>query len=183
MVYNEKYPTDVVIDLETLGTKPGCVILSMGAYAINSPLGARASFYDTLAGGDQEALGLVIDPKTVEWWHKQDPGVRLEAFSGRAPLLVVLEGFAKYLAQFNNFRVWGNSASFDLGILAHTYEVAGIKVPWTYWQEMCYRTAKAMFQHIGVPAKPVVAHNALDDAISEALHLELILEVIRNGLS
>lgn len=177
---------DIVIDLETTGVEPGCRILSLGACAFSlseSPNYMDHFFYDTIAPGECKSLGLVDNPETVAWWEKQDAAARLEAFSGRSNLSVVLSGFSQFLFQFPKKRVWGNGVRFDNAILETAYQVSGLKVPWNFWEEACFRTARLMFPQIAAPAKPKVPHHALHDAIAEAEHLKLILEVIRDGLS
>jgi hypothetical protein len=44
-------------------------------------------FYQKCDPQDSERWGLHVDKSTMEWWDKQDPQVRAEAFSGTQPLL------------------------------------------------------------------------------------------------
>lgn len=66
--------------------------------------------------------------------------------------------------------VWGNGASFDNVILRGAYARNSTPAPWAWWNDRCYRTIKAL--HREVPMERLgTHHNALDDAISQALHL------------
>jgi hypothetical protein len=77
--------------------------------------------------------------------------------------------------------VWGNGASFDCVILGNAYRAVGDEPPWKYFNERCYRTAKAMlpavpFERIGTH------HHALDDAASQAQHLIKMLRAQKSTL-
>lgn len=170
---------DVMIDLETLGTKPGCVILSIGATTFGAPLGeSRATFYSTAQFRTQH--NLIAEESTLDWWDKQDPITKKEAFSGTKHLSMVLDEFALYLGQLGKPpRVWGNAASFDISILEAAYIAYKLDVPWKYYNVMCFRTLKNLFPQIPVPPERADAHHALADAIYQAAHAEAILEKLR----
>jgi len=66
--------------------------------------------------------------------------------------------------------MWGNGASFDNVILSETYLRLGMKAPWPFWKNKCYRTAKGMYPAVEIN-RSGTHHNALDDARSQAEHL------------
>lgn len=162
---------NVMIDLETLGTKPGCKILSIGAVVFGAvAFNYRIEFYKTIISNKGQEL-LSVNTDTVEWWNKQSIEARKELFDNEKSeyldqILKQFSGWIGRLAHEGTVRVWGNAASFDLKILEHAYQVYGIPVPWNYRNEMCFRTLKNLFPYsqdfVGVP------HNALDDAINQA---------------
>lgn len=168
---------DIMLDLETLGTKPGCVVLTLGATAFG-PEGLGERVYVPLSIADQEALDLVQDPDTVAWWSKQSAAARAAAFEGeRKMLLDGLQDFSLYCARHgspNKVRMWGNGADFDNPILGAVYVAAGMPQPWGPYQSRCYRTLKGF-----LPAKKLkrggTHHNALDDAVSQAEHAVALL--------
>lgn len=56
----------------------------------------------------------------------------------------------------------------------------GTSAPWAWRNDRCYRTIKALNR--GVPMERLGAHhNALDDAISQALHLIAMLNPKETG--
>ena len=65
--------------------------------------------------------------------------------------------------------VWGNGASFDNVLLATAYKRLGMETPWPFWKDRCFRTMKNVCKvdH----SFEGTAHNALDDARSQAQHL------------
>jgi exodeoxyribonuclease VIII len=168
---------NVMIDLETLGRRAGCAILSIGAVAFDPDSGKLGEeFYIVVDAMDQVAeCGLHTDQSTIEWWEKQSveaQQVLIESRSGKALSLGdALVKFNQYLSQFNftKVKVWGNGADFDNAIMASCYAAAGLEVPWSFWNNRCYRTLKGV---VGGPklTRQGTYHNALDDAKSQAQH-------------
>lgn len=69
-----------------------------------------------------------------------------------------------------DMRPYGNGASFDLSILKAAYDAVGLKAPWKFWDERCYRTIKNDYSQIEPDERAGTHHNALDDAKFQALH-------------
>ncbi len=167
---------DVMIDIETLGTRPGCCILSIAAvpFSLTAPL---ESFYERISIDSCIAAGLTVDDNTVAWWKKQDPVAMEEAFSGTAPIAEVLQRLNDYLATLGTVRVWGNGASFDVPLLEAALSACSMKPKWSYTNSLCYRTLKNLFPFLRQPA-PTMKHNALADAKAQAVHAEKLLKII-----
>ena len=170
-------PIDVMVDLETLGTRPGAVILSIGAVVFGKD-GADTdlTFEECIDIDSCLRCGLTVDGGTLEWWLRQNERARgIFQVKGK-PLTMVLVNFAGWLQALpGDLRLWGNGASFDCALLAEAYRRAGwLELPWKYTAERCYRTLAAL--HSEVPkAKALVAHCALDDALAQATHAAAIL--------
>lgn len=167
---------DVMIDLETLGLKQGCQILSLGAISFN--LGCKEEFYSNI----ERDYRFYVDESTVAWWEKQDPHALAAAYAKGDLTSVVLTKFSEYLAGLESLygypvRVWGNAASFDIKILEYAYEIVRIPVPWKYYNEMCYRTLKNLVPSLLCP-KPVLTHHALEDARVQAIHAEQLFKIL-----
>ena len=184
---------DVMIDLETVGNRAGCGILSIGAvyfdpFALDQkkPLGKDGTFpallgaehYEVVRLSTCDKVGLHRDQGTLEWWGRQSAEARkvLDAAGkarGNTPLTKALTNLNDFLATAGKkkVRVWGNGASFDNAILASAYAAAGIPMGWEFWNDRCYRTLKGM---VGKDVVPLVRvgtyHNALDDAKTQAEH-------------
>jgi len=181
---------NVMIDLETLGTSPGCVILSIGAtiFDVATSVLLRtdldAMFYGSISIDSSEKAGLKIEQATVDWWHAQQPDSVADAFGGVANIKDILDDFSNYLGLLDSYgtvRVWGNAASFDLKILEAAYKILDIKVPWKYRNEMCYRTLKNLFPQVPTEKFDGIKHNALHDAIYQGYHAEKILDYMREN--
>lgn len=166
---------DVMIDLETLGTVPGCAILSIGAVAFNSRNGEIDNGLYTIVSRESCAkMGLHEEPGTIKWWEGQGAEARDVLIAAASPvaasLPTALEELNAYLSQHSGVRVWGNGADFDNPILAVAYRAAGVKPGWAAYNGRCYRTVKNMAKHVKM-RRTGTHHNALDDAISQAKHL------------
>lgn len=163
-----------IIDLETLGKRPGCIIATLAAVEIDierrSP--AVSQFYRRISHVSAMKAGLTIDPETYGWWMGQPRQPFDEIFSvdeERHPLRDVLEAFADHIGP--DAILYGNGPSFDLGILAAAYDAVALPVPWHYRQERCLRTEKAAILRAGGKwerVKNPILHHAAYDAVCEA---------------
>ncbi len=170
----------IMIDLETMGTRPSSPIVSIGAVAFHGEKRHKdgdteqgdivSTFYDIIDLTWAVRDGAVMDPETVIWWMRQSDEAR-EAITRRGiEPKVALARFSHWVGQWPIEGVWGNGASFDNVILSETYARLGMKAPWPFWKDRCYRTVKNFFPEIEY-ARSGVHHNALDDARTQALHL------------
>lgn len=161
-----------MLDLETLGTMPGCPILSIGAVywdPIEGRLGDE--FYTAIQITDSLNNGFEPSGATIEWWLKQSDEARETLF--KSPQTV-----SAALIKFNNFvknskvAIWAKGPSFDCVILRKAYEKMNITVPWHFRGERDVRTliTIAKLRGIFTPDFPRTGthHNALDDAKYQA---------------
>jgi len=164
---------DLMVDLETLGTRPGSVILSLAAVPFNTVY-AIEPFYARISSSSCLDAGLTTDESTIRWWERQSKEAYDEAFGGTTSLINVLNDFSEYCSQLPLApALWGNGADFDNVLLSEAYNKCGIRQPWKYTDSRCYRTLKNLFPQVPyIP--PKVKHNALQDAIAQAEHAERI---------
>lgn len=177
MSATKKETVNLMLDMETLGTSPGCALLSIAAVPFSNPYDLEP-FYLKIDATSCTDAGLHVDDATIAWWNKQSPEAYNEAFSGRMDIRVVLQEFSDYCYHLPGSPIiWGNGSDFDNAILAHTYKHFSMKQPWKYSDSRCYRTLKNLFQFV-LGVKPAIAHNALEDAKAQAAHATEILRVI-----
>ena len=172
-----------MLDLETLGTRPGSILISIGAtkFDENGPYGEP--FYMRIDMQSCVDAGLLIDVDTVKWWMKQSDEARAEFQKESVELSYTLANFGMWCDNEDakdrdncncaNIELRGNGANFDNALLKAAYDKIGLEAPWEFWNDRCYRTLKAMYPHIKMPARTGTHHNALDDAISQVNHLIL----------
>ena len=184
----------IMLDLETMGTRPDAPIIAIGAVAFVSPTqltgleGAKseipgqvvASFYANVDLQSAVTTGATIDPSTVMWWLKQSDEARAAFDAKGVDILTALGQFSEWFAAHAGDScdgVWGNGASFDNVILSESYKRVGMTPPWPFWKDRCYRTVKSMYPDVPME-RDGTHHNALDDARSQALHL---IEINKDG--
>lgn len=178
----------VMIDLETLGRRAGCAILSIGAVAFDAKAKELGPELYTVVRLDScEKVGLHIDPDTIAWWEKQSPEAQkvlkqARATRGNKMLSKALEELNKYLSQFDlkKVKVWGNGSDFDNAILINCFAAANLAAGWEFWNNRCYRTLKGLAPSIKVE-RVGTYHNALDDAKTQALHAIKVLQHLKGG--
>lgn len=170
---------NLMLDLETLGTIKGSVILSIAVVPFN--LGKEVTpFYAKLDYTTQGSLGMSVDLGTMQWWMKQPDTVRDEAFSGTEDLEQALKDLAMYVVDLENSTgaertfFWGKGADFDCVLLEHAYQLCGLVPPLGFRDYRCFRTLESVFAHISQPMLQGNKHSALDDARNQAAHAEKI---------
>ena len=173
----------IMVDIETLGTQPGCVILSIGAVEFNDK-GLGKEFYVQISPESCTDWGLKIEPRTVMWWLEQNEAARKTLTDGkRNPLeaaLTALNAAFKWKDQ----PVWCNGANFDFPILEAAYAALGWQAPWAYWSTNDYRTLKNIVPrdvYNASKGEAQIKHNALADAMAQAeTAIQLLSWVNRN---
>lgn len=167
---------DVMIDLETLGTRPGAVILSLGAVAFDpdaAVVSPSLRFHKIISLPSALRAGLKVETGAVKWWARQSPEAQLTLWGALAeglPLELVLRDFAVWLKGLpgdGEIRVWGNGATFDNILLEAAFRAVGLDRPWGDYADRCFRTLKDG-QKALEPVREGVHHHALADALHQA---------------
>lgn len=169
----------VMIDLETMGMRAGCAIISIGAVQFDPKTGEMgAEFYEVVDLQSCMDVGLHLDASTVMWWMQQSEEARAQFKKAGLNIAEALVKFSSFITQKQIVYVWGNGADFDQPILAEAYNKCVLTLPWKFWNNRCYRTKKGesnvKMQRTGT------YHSAIDDARSQALHL---IDIYKNAVS
>lgn len=160
---------DVMIDLETLGTVPGCVVLSIGAVLFDAQTGRLGpDFYRNIDRASALAIGLTVDEDTESWWREQSPEARARLEVNPQPILEVLADFTAWWSDVGGRRFWGHGAGFDEPILRAAFKAAGLPAPWSFSRS---RDTRTIYDLANVaPNRDVgVHHDALVDARNQAV--------------
>jgi hypothetical protein len=183
----------IMIDLETMGTRPSAAIVSIGAVIFDEHT-LRDQFYATVDLQSAIDSGATVSGDTVKWWLRQSEDARLALadYDSTRPIREVLENFRSFVQRVEGYTavkehdgltkmgylfsngldgVWGNGAAFDNVVLAESYRRLGMEPPWPFFVDRCYRTMKNLHPTVR-PDHTGTAHNALDDAVAQALHLQ-----------
>lgn len=179
---------DIIIDIETLGTKPGCVILEIGACAVDHGTGELfTNFSRRLDEVFTRFDAWVKDSdaqETLVWWMREHPDTYTaivrrgdglyENRSAALDLKAFCDWFEDVTRDATAVRVWGNGPSFDLSILRAGIELYGFKQPWHHTWERDVRTAleQAGYERGSTSwIERGPRHRALNDARHEARKL------------
>lgn len=166
-----------MIDLETLGTSSDCVFLSVAALQFELDGRTGKEFKMNVELESAMKAGRTISSGTLKWWLTQKPEIMKLMFVEPAPLILVLKELKEFMSDNKLLYPWGNSASFDLGILNHAYQAAGIMQPWRYSNERCYRTIWNLLAKFDHNEKSERAHDPLADCyyqVEELSRLALV---------
>lgn len=163
----------LMIDFETLGTKPDTAVVSLGAVIFDRSGISQEKLWLFNLTGQLDGKRRFASGDTITWWMNQ--GDKAKSVFERAQLEgILLKNFADEFAAFCpktlDVRVWGNGATFDIPIIEHILEQQGFKPPWKFWNQRCYRTLKACY---GIEKSKFegTKHDALDDARFQAKNL------------
>jgi len=177
--------TDLMIDIETLGTGPDSVVCSVGAVAMDMDklqvLGIHGHW--ALDWNSQIRAGRKIDPDTVAWWMQQHDLARQALVSPNARQAhtpVILREISEFFARVKPAGVWANGADFDCVLIQSLYRSFEQPAPFNFRQHRCYRTVRALCPYVqSRPMGNKVAHNALHDALYQADQLMDYLASLR----
>lgn len=177
--------THLMLDLETLGTRPGAVILAAAFVRFTD----EAHMSVNLSVPDQTMLGMEQDESTLAWWRDQEakqPGTYARATSDPQPLAIALPYIATWLnwARGNDdMQIWCHGATFDCPLLSELYRRANIACPWQFWQVRDTRTLYDLAlinpKDFSVPPP----HVALNDAIGQTRAANAALGILARAHS
>lgn len=180
----------IMLDLETLSTRPNAYILAIGAIQFDAKSGRLGQAFYQLVDAKANLGSFHIDPATVRWWLAQTVEARSlicdPNLIGLPQALVLFEAFLRESGG-DDCEVWGNGSDFDNVILRQAFLACGKDEPWKHWNNRCFRTLKNLYNPekpapasteqlvawgavlpAGLPAAILTAHSALGDAISQA---------------
>lgn len=179
-------PVDVMIDIETFGTRAGCVICSIAAQTFSVKTGpGKQHFYERIDTKTCEEIGLQIEKETFDWWKSlpADSVASKEIFSPRRTrfhIRKVLEDFRSWLRSNHVKFIWAKGPDFDCTILAEAYRRYEMKPPWNYYDTCDVRTVmrltKSLPKSITVVKSFGTLHYAPDDVTLQILQILPCLE-------
>lgn len=188
---------NVVLDLETTSTQTNAGILQIGAVIpafdhdylpSDFPFTFECTirYEDVISGVQADVLYMSED--TMKWWGNQPKEIKQIVFSGQTSYLDAMLQFRDWMvtisqaAEGKQVAVWGNDVGFDNVILTHSLDLHGVHKVWSYKNNRCFRTMRALFplsdsQEAQVKLKTMhlKKHLALDDAKYEAAIMEEVV--------
>lgn len=176
----------MMIDLETMGTRPTSCIIQIGAVLFEPRSGGQlfnnSTFNRYIRVDDRYGT---VDHDSIQFWMRENKFSNMAEKMGTAiHLLDALHQFYHwpgdvYNITWENIEVWAKPSDFDLPILAHAFsQTSNLGVPWRHWNTRCART---LFHNLGLPEVDrtgFTLHDAADDAVVQAM---MVQKALRNG--
>ncbi len=178
--------THLMVDLETMGKKPGAPIVSVGAVFFDPASGKTgAEYYQVINLESSMSFGARPDASTILWWLKQSPEARSAiVVDDTVGLVEALEQFLDFIAEnaangSRSVQLWGNGSSFDCSLLEAAFELADTPFPIPHWNYRDVRTVVELGKAVGLNSRYDIPfegyqHNALADARHQVKYVSAI---------
>lgn len=185
----------MMLTTKTLGRDPGCAVMSISAVMFD-PTGEDTDavhrkenqIFTPISSFDSAANGMKSDPDTLRWWKKQPAWstIGADCMDSNVSIEAACMLFQKFHEEQKPVKVWCNSPTFHVPIMAALFQKIGINLPFGYREEMDYRTALEL-AYGDREMRPQIEskhsfyrHHALGDAINQATALVRALQDIKN---
>lgn len=172
---------DLMIDLETMGTKPNSAIIAIGAVFFDRKTGETgAEFYREISLESCQSVGMDIDASTVIWWMKQSDNARYKFYTNEDAQHIgfALGEFAAWIdSNSNDYNItpWGNGATFDISMLESAFNRLDVNTPWAFWNVRDVRTVVDLCDCRDQVVFDGTPHYALDDAKHQVKYVSLAI--------
>jgi hypothetical protein len=170
---------DLMVDLETYGTAPGCVILEVALVAFDRNSDRRIaydSFFPDIT--EQQSMGFTIDNETMKFWADNQEAWTNQLQAMREPVATVvgrINAFWNDHCHVDKTVVWAKGTPFDFPILRTI-----LKDPWSFRNIHDMRTLKFVSKS-DIVVKSTKPHFGLMDAIAQAQEVRQICSTIGTG--
>lgn len=191
---------DLMLDIETLGRGPGCVVTSVAVVPFNMngslmgedelediALKDKFSFRSDLLIGEQMSMGFKVDPDTFSWWMKQKPEVRIEMWSGTTSLSEFHKLFADYFvaikAYWGDYRLWATAPKLDFGCVSYLFTSQEVDYPVLFSAERCARTLRETAKLLHPKFKYTrgkALHNSEDDCERQIVDIQQAYSLLKD---
>lgn len=189
---------NIMVDLETFGTKPYSAIISIGAVYFDPTKAVedciKQEFHVTIDPHFATKAGFRVDMETVMWWMAPEQASAWEAWRNTLhfePAMAFM-CFSQWLHGLFNLEehpdahddvevkdrdtfnpeehilLWGNGAGFDCNLLREGYELLGEPVPWKHYNERCFRTLKNLTHKALIARDLAPEHEGKHNALLDA---------------
>ena len=168
--------SEVIIDIETLGTRQNSIILTIGAIKFNrydklKPLKEYESLYMRIRRDSCEDIGLQTDSDTIEWWSRQSEDVRNEAFEDSPDRIPIKEALLKLSNFIRDCEYFWSQGSLDEKVLEFAYITCEMSIPWRYWK---YFDSRTLFHVMQINIRNIdhgleLRHNSLVDCYRQLI--------------
>lgn len=161
----------LMIDFETLDTKPTSVVLSLGLVLFNKYNILASNYFEfEIAGQIENKRTMSAD--TIMWWLNQTNGRKFtppaEHYSTTLGKIIYwIETVYQSHGKAEN--IWANDPDFDCAILE---DLIPLSIPYKYYHKRSLRTfVQYVGNNVKVPRTEGQHHNALIDALDQTRYV------------
>jgi hypothetical protein len=171
----------IMVDLESISTKPNACILSLAAVKFDLldtkiPMDGKIWYFDV--DEQVEKYNRDIDEETMSWWASQGDEAIAASFSDeqRQPCEEIMGEFHQFC--WNASEIWSQGTIFDITILENLLTQLNKPRPWNFRQ---IRDTRTLFD-LGIPYTydNPVKHDPLSDCVAQALAVQQIMNWLKN---
>lgn len=138
--------TDIVVDIETLGTKSDSPIIQIGAIFFDIKTAEVINTFDYVV--DIENTMIDVSGSTLRWWLNEDHNLFKDIIlnsknKGCRPIYEILNFLRQDIMSFKELGdvyLWGHGILFDNNIIRTAMEKVGIEYPIDYNKDRDVRT-------------------------------------------
>ena len=136
---------DVMVDIDTLGTKADSTIFQISAVAFDIVSGVHMAKFNKVAditlNGDWD---MRVSGSTLKWWLNTNKELLTKLVNmGEGSSIELLENFYGWLISLSlmgELHLWGNGILFDNNMIRHQFEQMGLEYPIKYNKDRDVRT-------------------------------------------
>lgn len=171
---------DIMLDLETLGTRHDAMIISIGAVYFDRYTGEIGLAFSANINPVGFADKFSMDYDTIKWWMEQSDNARKLVMEAPFEIREALAGFSAFVGDGSDKLIWSH-ATFDMPIIQNAFDVFGIKFPIPFRNARDLRTLMDLTDHHTKLEREGVHHHALDDAKYQAKYAAEAMYKLKYG--
>lgn len=154
---------DVMVDIETMGTRSTSLILQIGACYFDRETGEIGDTFIQNIDYDSLTQDLfTVDKSTIDWWLLQSEEARKSVSNEFTTTIdVTLDLFKMFLERGAKY-IWSH-ATFDVPIILNAFNEMDIEFPIHYTKMRDIRTLMDISGHKSSVEREGTHHDALDD--------------------
>jgi|SaaInlStandDraft_3_1057020.scaffolds.fasta_scaffold00692_15 hypothetical protein len=183
----------LIIDFETLDTRPSAVVLSLGAYYVDLDKDLPSyqdiidtGYYKTFDVEEQVQDGRTISKDTLDWWKDVGEEAQhiLKPSNDDVSYKSLIPSLREYISDYSDFFVFARSPSFDFSIIDDIIYSQKEEVLYPQWMQRDTRTwiecmsDYKIYNGFNIPDQGVsiIKHHALHDIAIDIIRMKMIVE-------
>lgn len=177
LALNTLLPTDVMLDVETLGTDGMFTVLNVTFVPFNIKNGEQWNpFSINIDVKDSEKLGFKSDEDTKTWWKNQNQEIFKKLNENTESIENVTNKIQQFINKNKFVRFWA-SAPLDYQAISNLFSSVGKKNPIDHKKKFCTRTVRMLHDSEHTPIEIVNDHDPVQDCKNQ---IEILIQQVKN---